>query len=202
MAATLTTENTILGALAPKGEVARRATTVATVVLGTLFLVICSKISIPTQPVPVNLQTMGVAILAAAFGWRIGVATVLLFILEGLTGLPVFTFGGGPGYALSPTFGFILGFLPAAYIIGLAADRGASRSMLRMFGAMLAADAVTFLIGYLWLAVALGAAKGVGPMFGPAFTFGVAPFALWDVVKMAFAAATVVGAFSLVRRRA
>jgi biotin transport system substrate-specific component len=201
MAVTLTTRNTLLGALGQGAGTRTLAPAIVTVVLGTLFLTICSKISIPMQPVPVNLQTMGVAMLAAAFGWRIGLATVALFIVEGLAGLPVFTFGGGPGYVFSPTFGFILGFLPMAAVIGLAADSGASRRPLRLFAAMLAGDAIAFGLGFLWLAVTLGLAKGTAPMFGTAFNAGVAPFVVWDIVKMAFAAITVAGAFTLVSRK-
>lgn len=201
MAVTLTTRNTLLGALAPKAGTGTFVPAAATVILGSVFLTLCSKISIPLEPVPVNLQTLGVALVAAAFGWRIGLATVVLFILEGLTGLPVFTFGGGPGYVFSPTFGYILGFVLMALVIGLAADRGASRRPLALFLATLAGDACAFALGFLWLAVMLGAAKGTAPLFGPAFVNGVEPFIVWDIVKMAFAAITVAGAFRWVSGR-
>lgn len=210
--AAATTPNTILGALTPKGEAARRATMLATVVLGTVFLTICSKISIPLHPVPINLQTMGVAIIAAAFGWRIGVATVALFIVEGLSGLPVFTYGGGPGYVMSPSFGFIIGFLPMAYAIGLAADRGASANPFKLFAAMLAGDAIAFVFGFAWLLAVSsiilnqgGTLPGwldAGNLLNSAFNGAIKPFVVWDIVKMAFAAITVTGAFTLVRRKA
>ena len=77
--------------------------------LGTVLLAIAAQIKVPVMPVPVTLQSLLVALFAAAFGWRIGVATVALYIIEGLSGLPVFAGGGGPLYVLSPTFGFILG---------------------------------------------------------------------------------------------
>jgi len=204
MAVTLTTPKTLLGTLAPKSDAARLGSALATVVLGTLLIALCSKINVPTWPVPVTLQTFAVAALAAAFGWRIGVATVLLYIVEGLAGLPVFAGPvAGPLYALSPAFGFIVGFLPMAAIIGKAADEGLSRSMFQLFAVTLAADAVCFAIGFLWLAAYLNLAKGVGfgDVFGLSFSNGVQPFLVWDILKMGFAAVSVAGAWTLVRRK-
>lgn len=204
MAVNLTTPNTLLGALAPKSETARLASVLGTVVLGSVLLTICSKISIPVQPVPVNLQTMAVALLAAAFGWRIGVATVALFIVEGLAGLPVFTFGGGAQYIFSPTFGFIIGFLPMAYIIGRAADTGASRKVILLFGAMIAGDAVAFVCGYGWLVAMSGSASWIDQtnVLGSAFGKAVQPFIIWDIVKMAFAAISATALWELMGKDA
>ena len=204
MAVTLTTPKTLLGTVAPKADMAKLVSGLATIVLGTLFITICSKINVPTWPISVTLQTLSVAIVAAAFGTRVGVATVLLYIVEGLSGLPVFSVGGGPMYALSPAFGFIVGFIPMAFIIGRAADAGLSRNLLQLLAVMLAADAVCFVIGYVWLAAYLGAANGSGflAMLSPAFTKGVQPFLAWDLLKMAFAAATVTGAWGLLRKKA
>src|SRR5688572_23832315 len=108
MALTLTTPNTILGALEPKSAATRLAGAVLTVLVGTALLTLSAKINVPTWPVPVTLQSFAVAALAAAFGWRIGVATVAAYILEGLAGLPVFAgAAAGPAYLLGPTGGFI-----------------------------------------------------------------------------------------------
>lgn len=204
MAATLTTPKTLLAALQPAGTASTRlAWMVGTVVVGTLLIAVASKINVPTWPVPVTLQTMAVAFLAAAFGWRIGVATVVLYIAEGLAGLPVFAGdAAGPLYALTPAFGFILGFIPMAAIIGWAADAGYSRNFGRLFAAMLLGDVVCFAIGYAWLTVFLVDVKGVGfdAAASMAFQGGVQPFALWDVVKMAFAAISAAGCWGLVRK--
>jgi len=202
MAVTLTTPNTLLGTVAPKANSARLASGIATVVLGTLFITLCSKINVPTWPISVTLQTLAVAMVAAAFGARIGVATVALYIVEGLSGLPVFSVGGGPLYALSPAFGFILGFLPMAFIIGRAADMGLSRKLVQLFAVMLAADALCFVIGVAWLAVYIGSKSGTGfvAALPPAFNAGALPFLLWDLLKMAFAAITLTGAWGLVRK--
>lgn len=212
MALTLTTSNTVLGTLSPKTGAARLATNLVTVVLGSLVLALSAKISVPVMPVPVTLQTMAVAALAAAFGWRIGVATVALYIVEGLAGLPVFATGGGIGYLMSPSFGFIVGWLPMAFIIGHAADRGMSRRPLLLFGAMIAGDVAAFVFGYLWLLavasiiVQSGAALPTwlngANLWATAFDGAVKPFVLWDIVKMAFAAATVTGVWALLPKKA
>lgn len=203
MAVTMTTPNTVLGVLLPKEGAARLVGNLVTIVLGTVALTIAAKISVPVWPVPVTLQTFAVAALAAAFGWRIGVATVALYILEGMAGLPVFATGGGPAYLLGPTGGFIVGWLPMAYVIGLAADRGASGRPLPLFGAMLLGDAILFALGFAWL-LAMGASAAwidQSNLVASAFEKAVQPFIVWDILKMAFAALTVAGAWTLLRRK-
>jgi biotin transport system substrate-specific component len=212
MAATMTTPNTVLGVLLPREGTARLAANIATVVIGSLILAAAANIKIPLQPVVINLTTLAVAILAASFGWRIAVATVALYIAEGLAGLPFFANGGGWGYVLSPSFGFIVGYLPMAFIIGWAADRGASASAIRLFGWMLVADAVVFSFGFAWLLVvaslilqsggALPAWLSSGDLLTVAWNGAVQPFILWDVLKMAFAAVTVAGLWTLLKRKA
>lgn len=211
MALTLTTQNTVLGVLLPKEGAARLLANLATVVLGTLLLTLSARISVPVMPVPVTLQTFAVAVLAAGFGWRIGVATVALYLLEGLSGLPVFATGGGIDYVFRPSFGFLVGYLPMAYIIGRAADTGASAKPVALFISMLIADAVVFAFGFAWLLVVVnlvvaqgGAVPGwldAGNLVGSAFKGAVEPFVVWDVLKMAFAAVTVAGAWTLLRKR-
>lgn len=212
MAVTLTTQNTVLGVLLPKEGGARLLANLATVVLGTLLLTLSAKISVPVMPVPVTLQTFAVAVLAAGFGWRIGVATVALYLLEGLAGLPVFATGGGIDYIFRPSFGFLIGYLPMAYVIGRAADMGASGKVLALFATMLVADAVVFVLGFAWLLVVVnlivaggGAVPGwldASNLVGSAFDGAVKPFILWDILKMAFAAITVAGAWRLLPKKA
>jgi len=211
MALSLTTPNTVLGALSPKAGSARLATNLATVVLGSLLLWASAKISVPITPVPVSLQSFAVAALAAAFGWRIAVSTLLLYIAEGLAGLPVFAYGGGIQYLLSPSFGFILGWVPMAFIIGLTADRGNSGKLLPLFVAMLVGDAVSFAFGFSWLLAAGNIIMSTGAalpkwldatnLLGSAFDGAIKPFVLWDIVKMAFAAVTVAGVWQIAKKR-
>lgn len=212
MAIALTTPQTLLGTFAPKSAAARAAYSVATVILGTVLLTLSAKISVPVLPVPVTLQTLAVAALAAAFGWRIAVATLVLYLAEGLSGLPVFATGGGFDYVFRPSFGFLVGYLPMAYIIGRAADVGLSRRPIALFGTMVLADAVCFAFGFAWLMVvanlivsqggALPAWLSNGDLVTTAYKGAVEPFVIWDVVKMAFATATVTGAWALLRRKA
>lgn len=203
MAMTLTTQNTVLGALQPKETTARLVSTLFTVILGTILLTISAKISVPVWPVPVSLQTMAVAGIAGAFGWRIGLATVGLYLFQGLMGLPVFISGGGPAYLLGPTGGFLIGFLPMTFVIGLAADRGVSSSFFKLFAAMVAGGAVMFLLGFAWLALMAGSAGWIDQsnVLASAFEKAVAPFIVWDLLKMAFAALTVYGGWQFVKGR-
>ena len=203
MAVTLTTPNTLLGLYQPKSDVAKLATNAAIVVLGTLLITICAKINVPVWPVPVTLQGFAVAALAAAFGMRIGVATVALYLLEGAFGLPVFATGGGLAYLVGPTAGFLLGFLVMAAMVGYAADKGASGKPVALFIAMLAGDAVLFALGFAWLLMMAGQAQWIDQtnVIASAFAKAVQPFVIWDVFKMAFAAMTVSGIWGLLKKR-
>ncbi len=210
MAETLTTPNTVLGALLPAARGTRLATQIGAVILGTVALTVAAKIQVPVWPVHITLQSMVVAILAGALGWRLGVATVALYIAEGLAGLPVFSTGGGLGYVFSPSFGFIVGWLPMAFIAGYVAEKTRGRILPMALG-FLAADAVAFAFGFAWLMVVANMILGAGgelpkwlasgDLFSVAWNGAVQPFILWDVLKMAFAALTVAGALSVLRRR-
>ena len=199
----LTTPNTLLGLYQPKGDVAKLASNFATIVLGTLLITACAKINVPVWPVPVTLQGFAVAALAAAFGARIGVATVALYLLEGAFGLPVFATGGGMAYLMGPTGGFLLGFLVMAAIVGRAADRGASGKPAALFAAMLAGDAALLVLGFAWLLLLSGQAQWLDHtnVVASAFAKAVQPFILWDILKMALAALTVSGVWSVLRKR-
>jgi biotin transport system substrate-specific component len=203
MAVTLTTPNTLLGAIQPQTGTAKLAANLATIVLGTLLITAAAKINVPVWPVPVTLQGMAVAALAGAFGLRIGVATVALYLLQGAMGLPVFAAGGGMLYLAGPTGGFLLGFLPMAAIIGWAADRGASRKVAPMLGAMLAGEAVLLALGFAWLLVLSGQAGWIDQsnVLASAWRGAVEPFIVWDGLKMALAALTVTGAWKLLQSK-
>ena len=187
MAVTLTTPNTILGVLEPKSQTTRIVSNIVTVLLGTVLITLAAKINVPTWPVPVTLQSFAVAALAAAFGWRIGVATVVAYLLEGAAGLPVFATGGGMAYLVGPT-----------------GDLGASGRVGMLLLAMLIGDAVLFALGFLWLLTLGSAAAWIDQtnIVGSAFAKAVQPFLIWDGLKMLFGALTVTGIFTLAKRRA
>ena len=167
---------------------------VALVLLGTLVMAIAAKIKVPFFPVPMTLQTLAVFGIAAAYGQKLAVATMLAYIFEGLIGLPVFAGAiAGPAYMAGPTAGYLAGFVVAAAIVGWAADKGWSRNPVKMFGTMLAADVIVFALGFAWLATLIGAGK--------AFEFGVMPFVLGDIVKIALASAIVAALWKVFRRK-
>lgn len=204
MALSLTTPNTLIGALAPKSTLGRASAQFAAVLLGTLLLTISAKINVPVWPVPVTLQSFAVAAIAAAFGARMAVATVALYLAQGAMGLPVFATGGGFAYLVGPTGGFLLAFVLMAYIVGRAADLGATRRPLALFGAMLAGNLVMFACGFAWLLTLSGQAGWIDPAnpLASAFAGAVQPFLVWDALKMALAALSVTGLMHLIGRRA
>lgn len=203
MAVTLTTPNTILGVLEPKTQTERLLSNVAMVLIGTLLITAAAKINVPTWPIAVTLQSFAVAALAGAFGWRIGTATVIAYLIEGAVGIPVFATGGGIGYLMGPSGGFLLGFIPMAYVIGRAADLGGSGRVVMLAIAMLIGDALLFVLGYAWLVVVLANLKSlpITAVLGSAFDGAIKPFVAWDILKMVFAALTVTGVWSLSKKR-
>jgi biotin transport system substrate-specific component len=145
--------------------------------------------------------------LAAAYGSRLAVLTVLAYLFEGALGLPVFTNTppamAGPLYFLGPTGGFLIGFILLALIVGAATDRGWDRSIPKLFAAMIVADAVVFAMGFGWLAwFAQLSTGGQGIGVQAAFMNGVVPFLLADLLKIALAALAIPAAWQLFERSA
>ncbi|MDI6718833.1 MAG: biotin transporter BioY [Methanomicrobiales archaeon] len=148
---------------------AHTATFIALITVG-------SWISIPFIPVPLTLQTLFV-LLAGAIMKRNGAVPVLLYVLLGALNLPVFHNGlAGIGILLGPTGGYLVGFIPAAFIVGLAYTRSAAVG--RILG-LLAADATLLLTGMAWLAFSTGMPPAT------AFLVGVLPFIPGDLLKIA-----------------
>jgi biotin transport system substrate-specific component len=192
--------------LLPEGA-ARLISSILLVVAGTMVLAIAAKIKVPFYPVPMTLQTLAVLGIAATYGSRLAVITVLAYLAEGALGLPVFTNTppavAGPAYFMGPTGGFLVGFVVMAGIVGAAADRGWGRSFPKLLGAMLVADVVMLALGFAWLAwfaTLSSGATGLG--VASAFSAGVAPFLLGDLLKVVLAAAAVPAVWRLFDRRA
>lgn len=160
---------------------------------GVLLLTLSAKFQVPFHPVPMTLQTLVVLLIGAAYGWRLGAATVALYLLNGFLGAPVFasTAVAGPLYFMGPTGGFLIGFIASAAVAGLAVERGWARSLPKLFGALLLAEAIVFALGFLWLAQFAALANGAsGVGVGRAWTV-VQAFLLGDLLKTAIAAALV-----------
>jgi biotin transport system substrate-specific component len=165
---------------------------------GAALLTLSAKVSVPFHPVPMTLQTLVVLLLGLAYGPRLAVASVALYVAQGAIGLPVFTNtppqAPGLAYLAGPTGGFLAGFALAAAIAGFAARAGLERRPLRLLAALVLADAALLAVGWAWLAFGIG--------FGPAraFAAGVAPFLLSEGVKVALAAALVPAASAALSR--
>jgi len=150
-------------------------------VLGSLFIAICAQVTIHLPLVPVTLQTFAVLAVGAAFGMRLGAATLALYVLEGLAGLPVFAeFRAGLAVLMGPTGGYLIGFVIAAALVGWFAERGYDRRVLSMFGVMILGAAVLYIPGLLWLMQFTGADK--------VLELGLYPFLWGDLLKAALAA--------------
>lgn len=153
-------------------------------IAGSLLLWVSAKIAVPFWPVPMTMQPFAVMGLGAALGWRLGMATVALYLLEGALGLPVFTGtpekGLGLAYMAGPTGGYLIGFVFAAGVTGWLAERGFDRNVVTMVLAMTAGTIVLYGFGLAWLSYLIGVEK--------ALVFGLYPFVLGDAVKIVLAA--------------
>ncbi|MGH6905356.1 MAG: biotin transporter BioY [Geminicoccaceae bacterium] len=163
--------------------------------LGSALLTLSAKIQVPFYPVPMTMQTLVVLLIGIAFGFRLGVATVLLYLVEGAVGLPVFAGtpekGIGLAYMLRPTGGYLAGFVLAAAIAGWIAERKRDPGSLAL--AVITGSLAIYVPGVLWLARFVG--------FGKALELGLAPFLWADILKAALAIALALGGAAMVRRR-
>ena len=149
--------------------------------LGSILLAISSKIKIPFYPVPMTMQTFVVLLIGVCFGWRLGVATISLYILEGIIGLPVFSGtpekGIGLAYFMGPTMGYLIGFIVAGYLAGkFIYDNNYFLNFLKLTFAI----SFIYIFGILWLGNLIGWDK-------PIFELGAKPFLLAELLKILIA---------------
>lgn len=191
-----TTMRPLVSLALPEKGAARLATQLFLAIAGTLLLTLSAKTKVFLGPVDISLQTLAVLLIASAFGMRLAVATLLLYMAQGAMGLPVFQStpekGIGIAYMLGTTGGYLAGFVAMAAIAGWAADRGFDRNPFKLFGAFMVAEVVMMAMGFAWLAVLIGADK--------AWQFGVVPFVVGDLIKVALAASLVPAIWSIVAR--
>ena len=161
-------------------------------VTGSLIVAAAAQINVPMLPVPMTLQSLAVLAIGAAYGARLGALTLALYALEGAVGLPVFA-QFKSGFMLA-SFGYVLGFILAAGLVGWLAERGWDRSGIKMFAAMMLGAAVLYGPGLAWLALWIGS-------FAKAVEFGLLPFIAGDVEKAAIAALAFPAAHALAGRR-
>ena len=148
------------------------------IILGSIALTISAKIKIPFYPVPMTMQTFVVLFLGISLGYKIGLASVSLYLLEGILGLPVFSNSPEKGvgflYFTGPTMGYLIGFLTASF---LASKINSKDSFLLVLTKLIVATSTIYILGLLWLGTLIGWDK-------PIFALGAKPFLLAEIFKI------------------
>ena len=149
--------------------------------IGSILLAISSKIKIPFYPVPMTMQTLVVLIIGIGFGWKLGVATITLYLFEGIIGLPVFAGtpekGVGLVYFTGPTMGYLIGFLVTTFFAG---KFNYNNNLINNFLKLTFATSFIYILGMLWLGGLIGWDK-------PIFKLGAQPFLLAELFKILLA---------------
>ena len=153
--------------------------------LGSIILAISSKIKIPFYPVPMTMQTLVVLFIGICFGWKLGVATITLYLFEGIIGLPVFSGspekGVGIAYFTGPTMGYLIGFVVTGFLAGkFIYDNNYIKNFLKL----IFATSFIYILGMLWLGTLIGWDK-------PIFKLGAQPFLLAELFKILIATLTI-----------
>ena len=183
-------------AFGPTEGTALRVKQAAMVVLGIVALAIFAKIKVPMWPVPITMGTFAVLTIGATYGPRLGLATILGYLIIGALGFDVFAGStaetAGLTYMMGGTGGYLVGYVLATLALGFAARAGWDRSVLLMAGALLVANALIYLPGVAWLSV----------LYGNSLTWavevGLVPFLIGDALKLGLAALLVPGLWKLI----
>ena len=153
-----------------------------TIFLGSLLLTISAKIKIPFYPVPMTMQTFIVIFMGVTFGWKIGLATISLYLFEGVIGFPVFAGtpekGVGLAYFVGPTMGYLIGFLFATFFAGYL---NLKKNMFIVFLKLIFSVSIIYIFGILWLGTLIGWNK-------PILELGLIPFLLAELFKISLLA--------------
>jgi biotin transport system substrate-specific component len=165
------------------------------IALGSLFVAILAqvKIPLPFTPVPLTGQTFAVLLVAAALGSKRGAASMTFYIALGAFGLPVFA-GGASGitYLSGTTLGYLIGFVLAAYVVGMLAERGLERSVRTSIIPFFVGTVIIYACGVSWLTIVIGS-------FSKALTAGLIPFMIGDAFKLIAAALALPAAWKLAK---
>ena len=131
------------------------------ILLGSLLLALSSKVQVPFWPVPMTMQTFIVFIIGMTYGWKLAFSTLLVYLLEGALGLPVFAKGGGLLYLIGPTAGYLYGMTIAAGVIGLFAELGYNNSYFKSLLSLSIGTFIIFLCGVGYLGSVIGYDKAL-----------------------------------------
>ena len=182
-------------AFGPREGTALRVKQAILVVLGIAVLAIAAKIKVPMWPVPITMGTFAVLSIGAAYGARLGLVTILGYMIIGALGFDVFAGSSAEAYGLSymvgGTGGYLLGYVAAVGVLGLLARRGWDKSVMWMALAMLVGNILIYLPGLGWLGMLYGWDK-------PILQWGLTPFLIGDALKLALAAALLPALWKLV----
>jgi len=176
---------------------ALRVKQVALVMVGVLVLAVAAKIKVPMWPVPITMGTFAVLIIGAAYGARLGLVTILAYMLVGAIGFDVFAGSSaeaaGLTYMMGGTGGYLVGYVLATLALGALAQRGWDRSVVWMALAMLIGTVLIYVPGLAWLGQLYGWDK-------PILAWGLTPFLIGDALKLALAALVLPAVWKLVGR--
>ena len=150
----------------------------AVIFFGSILLAISAKVKIPFYPVPMTMQTFIVLFLGLSFGYKIGLATIILYLMEGIIGLPVFSNsperGVGFAYFTGPTMGYLIGFLSACFLASFVKKND---NYFVIFLKLILSVSTIYILGVLWLGIIIGWDK-------PILSLGVYPFLLAEIFKI------------------
>ncbi|MHC4241004.1 MAG: biotin transporter BioY [Planctomycetota bacterium] len=185
---------TVADLLRPSEKISAAIYDIALVIGGSLLIALCARITVllPFSPVPVTAQTFAVLMIGALLGAKRGGLAALAYIIEGALGIPVFALGGGFAVLLGPTGGYLIGFIPAAYVTGFLAQKGWDRRIGTTVLAMIFGNIVIYTFGLLGLFRLMGISKTVPAM-------GLYPFIVGDLVKIALVAAVLPAGWKLLK---
>ena len=170
---------------------------VSLVFVFSLLTALAAQIVIPVGPVPITAQTFAVLLTGALLGSRLGALAMIVYLLEGASGLPFFYGGhGGITHLFGPTGGYLVAFPAAAFVTGAFAENGWDKRLLTAVAAMFAGSAIIIVAGWAWFSFVTHTAPGV------AFKLSIAPFLVGDIIKIALAAAVLPTGWSLLKRKA
>ena len=154
---------------------------ISLMLIGTLVLAFSSKVQVPFWPVPMTMQTFIVFIIGMAYGWKLAFSTLVIYLLEGALGLPVFASGGGIVYLTGPTAGYLYGMTASVVLISYLANKGYTLTYLKTTLTLLLASVIIFSIGIFYLGSIIGYEKAIQA--------GLLPFIPSEIFKIALAVA-------------
>jgi biotin transport system substrate-specific component len=172
---------------------------VALILSGAVLTAYAAQLVIPMWPVPITAQTLAVLLIGSVLGATRGAISLIVYFSMGAVGLPVFS--AATSLSFGPTFGYLVGFIAAAALVGYLSQRGWHKSVSGVLGSFAIANSVIYLFGLPWLAFALGSLGAANDLASVAAA-GFAPFIIGDVIKMTLAAALLPLAWKFLGKKA